>query len=125
MQRRGPLLDNRLKDERSNRQVFNRQDRDADKHDKFNNSPRETNDGSDEDHPDKASYEVYAGQNVHGAFPPDVPAPPILVPVPGAGLDSSHPCSIQNILHLSFAQSSSFTGRWVRSSLPHQRWRCA
>ncbi|KAG6533049.1 serrate RNA effector molecule-like isoform X2 [Zingiber officinale] len=85
IQRRRPLLDNRLRDECSNRRDFNRQDRDADKHDRFDNSPRDTNGRSDDHHPDKPSYEVYAGQSVHGAFPADVPAPPILVPVPGAG----------------------------------------
>ncbi|XP_042427275.1 serrate RNA effector molecule-like [Zingiber officinale] len=85
MQRRRPPLDNRLSDERSNRRDFDRQDRDADRHDRLDNSSRDANGGSDGSHHDKPSYETYAGQGVHGALPSDVPAPPILVPVPGAG----------------------------------------
>eukprot|EP00494_Astrolonche_serrata_P010473 UN10540 len=30
-------------------------------------------------------YDSYGDPAVHGAFPPDIPAPPMLMPVPGAG----------------------------------------
>lgn len=65
-----PPIESRLRDERGRR--F---DRNAD-------SPSQ--DGSGEN-PDDPMYDSYGNPTMHGAFPPDVPAPPMLMPVPGAG----------------------------------------
>lgn len=67
--RQRPPIESRLRDERGNRR-FDR-----------NDSP--THDGSS-DNPDDA-YDSYGDPVMHGAFPPDIPAPPVLMPVPGAG----------------------------------------
>uniref|UniRef100_A0A0D9X9S5 C2H2-type domain-containing protein n=1 Tax=Leersia perrieri TaxID=77586 RepID=A0A0D9X9S5_9ORYZ len=63
-------IESRLRDERGNRR-FDR-----------NDSP--THDGSS-DNPDDPVYDSYGDPIMHGAFPPDIPAPPVLMPVPGAG----------------------------------------
>jgi hypothetical protein len=67
--RQRPPIESRLKDERGRR--F---DRNAD-------SP--THDGSGEN-PDDPIFGTYGDPMMHGAFPPDIPAP-VLMPVPGAG----------------------------------------
>ncbi|CAL9062312.1 unnamed protein product [Musa banksii] len=79
------LLDGRLRDERGNRREPNRNDGDDDRHDRTDNSPRDANDGSEVENHDKPLYDAYGGQGLHGAFPSDIPPPPVLMPVPGAG----------------------------------------
>ncbi|WOK96332.1 serrate RNA effector molecule [Canna indica] len=79
-QRRRPLLENRLRDERGSRREVDRNDRDGDRDD---NSPRDANGEGETD--DKPPYDAYGGQGLHGAFPSDIPPPPVLMPVPGAG----------------------------------------
>ncbi|KAJ8480591.1 hypothetical protein OPV22_024318 [Ensete ventricosum] len=84
-QRRGPPLGNRLRDERGYRRESDRNDRDDNRHDRIDNSPRDANDGLEGDDNEKPLHEAYGGQGLHGAFPSDVPPPPVLMPVPGAG----------------------------------------
>ncbi|XP_009403043.2 serrate RNA effector molecule isoform X1 [Musa acuminata AAA Group] len=84
MQRRRPLLDNRLRDERGNRRDLDRNDRDDDRHDRSDNSPRDGNGSLEGENHEKLLYDAYGGQGLHGAFPSDIP-PPLLLPVPGAG----------------------------------------
>ncbi|URE15485.1 Pyridoxamine 5'-phosphate oxidase [Musa troglodytarum] len=79
------LLDGRLRDERGNRRETNRNDGDDDRHDRTDNSPRDANDGSEVENHGKPLYDAYGGQGLHGAFPSDIPPPPVLMPVPGAG----------------------------------------
>ncbi|XP_066330966.1 serrate RNA effector molecule-like isoform X3 [Miscanthus floridulus] len=69
--RQRPPIESRLRDERGN----HRFDRNVD-------SP--THDGSGEN-PDDPIYDSFGDPIMHGAFPPDIPAPPVLMPVPGAG----------------------------------------
>ncbi|KAL6900892.1 hypothetical protein ACP4OV_005568 [Aristida adscensionis] len=69
--RQRPSLESRLRDERGNRGFHMNAD-----------SP--PHDGSSEN-PDDPIYDPYGDPIMHGAFPPDVPAPPVLMPVPGAG----------------------------------------
>ncbi|KAM3210072.1 hypothetical protein ACQJBY_064228 [Aegilops geniculata] len=68
--RQRPPIESRLRDERGRR--FDR------------NIDSSNPDGSSEN-PDDPMYDSYGDPAVHGAFPPDVPAPPMLMPVPGAG----------------------------------------
>ncbi|TVU05046.1 hypothetical protein EJB05_48194 [Eragrostis curvula] len=68
--RQRPPIESRLRDERGRR--F---DRNAD-------SP--PHDGPGEN-PDDPIFDSYGDPMMHGAFPPDIPAPPVLMPVPGAG----------------------------------------
>ncbi|CAL9117499.1 unnamed protein product [Musa textilis] len=84
MQRRRPLLDNRLRDERGNCRDLDRNDRDDDRHDRSDNSSRDGNGSLEGENHDKLLYDAYGGQGLHGAFPSDIP-PPLLLPVPGAG----------------------------------------
>ncbi|KAL5231314.1 hypothetical protein ABZP36_030090 [Zizania latifolia] len=63
-------IESRLRDERGNHR-FDR-----------NDSPNHDESG---DNPDDPVYDSYGDLVMHGAFPPDIPAPPMLMPVPGAG----------------------------------------
>ncbi|ONM24734.1 Serrate RNA effector molecule [Zea mays] len=69
--RQRPPIGSRLRDERGN----HRFDRNVD-------SP--TRDGSGEN-PDDPIYDLFGDPAMHGGFPPDIPAPPVLMPVPGVG----------------------------------------
>lgn len=69
--RQRPPIESRLRDERGSRRFDTSVD-----------SP--PHDGSGEN-PDDAIYDSFGDPMMHGAFPPDIPAPPILMPVPGAG----------------------------------------
>lgn len=75
------LLDNRLRDAHGNRIELNR-NRDDDRN---NNSPSDNHGGLDGETYENPPYDAHRGQGLHSAFPSDVPPPPILVPVPGAG----------------------------------------
>eukprot|EP00268_Persea_americana_P022973 TRINITY_DN22710_c0_g1_i3.p1 TRINITY_DN22710_c0_g1~~TRINITY_DN22710_c0_g1_i3.p1 ORF type:complete len:725 (-),score=142.98 TRINITY_DN22710_c0_g1_i3:425-2599(-) len=92
-QRRRPGLDNRLRDDRGNRRVHDRIDNinGDERYDRTENSPSH-------DHPSNTSileggnsdeplYDTYGGKGVRGAPPytSDIPPPPVLMPVPGAG----------------------------------------
>ncbi|XP_020264612.1 serrate RNA effector molecule [Asparagus officinalis] len=74
--RRRPVSD-RLRDERGNR-----------RYDRAEGSPSgDANGGPIGGHPDEQMYDAYGGQGLVGAppFPDDIPPPPVLMPVPGAG----------------------------------------
>ncbi|XP_042399903.1 serrate RNA effector molecule-like isoform X2 [Zingiber officinale] len=74
------LLDNRLRDAHGNRIELNR-NRDDDRND---SSPSDNHGGLDGETYEKPPYDAHRG-GLHSAFPSDIPPPPILVPVPGAG----------------------------------------
>lgn len=87
-QRRRPLTENRLRDDRGNRRD-ERVDGD-DRYDRNDNSPRDSSKTDDPEgrNPDDPMYDNYGGQGMRGvpAFPSDIPPPPpLLMPVPGAG----------------------------------------
>ncbi|GJN15693.1 hypothetical protein PR202_gb02629 [Eleusine coracana subsp. coracana] len=67
--RQRPPIESRLRDERGCR---------------FDRNASPPHDGSGEN-PDDPIFDSYGDPMMHGAFPPDVPAPPVLMPVPGAG----------------------------------------
>ncbi|OEL14731.1 Serrate RNA effector molecule [Dichanthelium oligosanthes] len=69
--RQRPPIESRLRDERGNRRFDTNVD-----------SP--PHDGSGEN-PDDGIYDSFGDPIMHGAFPPDISAPSILMPVPGAG----------------------------------------
>uniref|UniRef100_A0ACD6AM30 Uncharacterized protein n=1 Tax=Avena sativa TaxID=4498 RepID=A0ACD6AM30_AVESA len=68
--RQRPPIESRLRDERGRR--FDR------------NGDSPNHDGSSEN-PDDPMHDAYGDPAMHGAFPSDIPAPPMLMPVPGAG----------------------------------------
>lgn len=92
-QRRRPISDNRLRDDRSNRRDHERVDRvnDDERYDRTESSPsrdfQPNTGGLEGGNPDDPIYDGYGGQGMRGAppFPSDVPPPPVLMPVPGAG----------------------------------------
>lgn len=86
--RLGP--DNRLKDERGNRRERDNRANGSEKYDRSENPQssdfQSNNDGSDGGNLDEPMYETFGGQGMHVApFPSDIPPPPVLMPVPGAG----------------------------------------
>ncbi|TQD76572.1 hypothetical protein C1H46_037902 [Malus baccata] len=88
-QRRRPL-ENRLKDERGNRRE--RENRvNGERFDRSDNMQssefQPNNDGPDGGNPDDPMFENFGGQGmrVGPPFPSDIPPPPVLMPVPGAG----------------------------------------
>ncbi|CAD5171894.1 unnamed protein product [Musa acuminata subsp. malaccensis] len=85
IQRRKALLGDRLRDEHGNRRDLDRNHRDGDRDDMTGNSPRDANGAMEGENHEKSPYDTYGGQGLHGSFPSDVPPPPLLVPVPGAG----------------------------------------
>ncbi|PIA48604.1 hypothetical protein AQUCO_01400886v1 [Aquilegia coerulea] len=93
-QRRRPVLENRLRDDRGNRREHERADRvDGDeRYDRNENSPSRDfptkKDDPEGRKPDDPMYDNFAGQGMRAAppFPSDIPPPPpVLMPVPGAG----------------------------------------
>ena len=68
--RHRPPIESRLRDEHGRR--FDR------------NGDSPNHDGSSEN-PDDPMHDAYGDPAMHGAFPSDIPAPPMLMPVPGAG----------------------------------------
>lgn len=68
------------KDDRSNRR-----ERPNDRHDR-SDSDFPSNNELDGANNDEAMYDGFGGQGMHvGPFPSDIPPPPVLMPVPGAG----------------------------------------
>ncbi|KAK1269881.1 Serrate RNA effector molecule [Acorus gramineus] len=92
-QRRRPGLDSRLRDDRGGRREHVRSDKgnDEEKYDKIENSPSRdfvsSNGGPEGGNSDEAMYDAFGAQGLRGAppFASDIPPPPILMPVPGAG----------------------------------------
>ncbi|KAF8395591.1 hypothetical protein HHK36_019541 [Tetracentron sinense] len=93
-QRRRPGSDNRLRDDRGNRREHDRVDRvnEDERYDRSENSPSrdfKSNNASGPEggNPDEPMYDTYGGQGMHSAppFSSDIPPPPVLMPVPGAG----------------------------------------
>ncbi|XP_058099599.1 serrate RNA effector molecule [Magnolia sinica] len=92
-QRRRPGSDNRLRDDRGNRRDQERVDRvnDEERYDRNENSPsrdlQSNTSGLEGGNPDDTIYDAYGGQGMRGAppFASDIPPPPVLMPVPGAG----------------------------------------
>nr|XP_010927259.1 serrate RNA effector molecule isoform X2 [Elaeis guineensis] len=85
--RRRSVLDNRLRDERGNRREHDRADRDDDRYDRADHSPsHDANGGAEGGSHDEPMYDAFGVQGLHGGpFPADIPPPPVLMPVPGAG----------------------------------------
>ncbi|XP_062174165.1 serrate RNA effector molecule-like isoform X1 [Alnus glutinosa] len=92
-QRRRLGMENRLRDDRGNRRDHERVDRinDGERFDRNENSPsrdRQSKPGVLEvGNHDDSMYDAYSGQAMSGVapFPSDIPPPPVLMPVPGAG----------------------------------------
>ncbi|GAV89660.1 ARS2 domain-containing protein/DUF3546 domain-containing protein [Cephalotus follicularis] len=83
--------ENRLKDERNNRRERENRANGSDRYDrsenpKSNDFPSK-NDGSDGGNRDEPMFESFGGQGMRVAppFPSEIPPPPVLMPVPGAG----------------------------------------
>lgn len=93
-QRRRLGLDNRLRDDRGIRRDHERIDRvnDGERFDRAEGSPsrdRQSKPGVLEvGNHDESMYDAYSGQGMTaiGPFPSDITPPPVLMPVPGAGL---------------------------------------
>jgi hypothetical protein len=82
--------DNRLKDERGNHRERDNRANGSEKYDRSENPQssdfQSNNDGSDGGNLDEPMYETFGGQGMRVApFPSDIPPPPVLMPVPGAG----------------------------------------
>lgn len=88
LQRRRFGADVRLKDERVNRRE---RDNRGERYDRFENLQQSEfqskNDGPDGGNLDESMLDSFGGQGLHVAppFPSDIPPPPVLMPVPGAG----------------------------------------
>ncbi|KAL9992317.1 putative transcription factor C2H2 family [Helianthus debilis subsp. tardiflorus] len=78
-QRHRPGIANRLKD--------NRREHDGriNTGERFDRGENPENDGGGEGHPDDQMFDSFGGQSLHTPFPADIPPPPVLMPVPGAG----------------------------------------
>ncbi|KAL5983267.1 hypothetical protein ACLOJK_017351 [Asimina triloba] len=91
--RRRPGADNRLRDERIGRRDYEKVDRlnDEERQDRNESSPsrdlQSNTGGAEAGNPDDSMYDAYGGQGMRGAppFASDIPPPPVLMPVPGAG----------------------------------------
>ncbi|KAI3746439.1 hypothetical protein L6452_08872 [Arctium lappa] len=83
-QRRRPGGDNRIKDERGNRREHDNRANGGERFDRDENpQSMESEDGGN---PDDPMFDNFGGQGLHVApFPSDIPPPPVLMPVPGAG----------------------------------------
>lgn len=88
--RHRPGLDNRLLEERGNRRE---RDIHANGNERFDRSENpqpgdfaNSNDGAPGENQDEQMFDTFSGQGIHVApFSSDIP-PPVLMPVPGAGL---------------------------------------
>ncbi|XAR60254.1 hypothetical protein NMG60_11033538 [Bertholletia excelsa] len=89
--RRRPGPDNRLKDERGGRRERDIRDNGGERFDRSDKSQssdfHSNNDGPVGGNPDELMFDSFGGQGVRVAppFPSDMPPPPVLMPVPGAG----------------------------------------
>ncbi|POO01493.1 Zinc finger, C2H [Trema orientale] len=90
-QRRRLGMDGRLKDERGNRRERDNRANGGERYDRFENLQQNEfpskNDGPDGGNLDESMHDSFGGQGLHVAppFPSDIPTPPVLMPVPGAG----------------------------------------
>ncbi|XP_003563493.1 serrate RNA effector molecule isoform X1 [Brachypodium distachyon] len=74
--RRG--MDSRLRYDRTNRRDYDRADRDGGRYGRGDGSPNR-------DGPDDQMFDAFRGRGSNAPFGSEFPAPPILMPVPGAG----------------------------------------
>ncbi|XP_034687821.1 serrate RNA effector molecule [Vitis riparia] len=83
--RLGP--DNRLKDNRRERENRANGSERYDRSDNHQSNDFQPNDGPDGGNPGEGMFDTFGGQGMHVAppFPSDMPPPPVLMPVPGAG----------------------------------------
>ncbi|XP_057953747.1 serrate RNA effector molecule isoform X2 [Malania oleifera] len=90
-QRRRLGSDNRLKDERGIRRGRENRANGSERYDRSDNPQstdfRSNNEGPDGGNSDEPMYDTFGGQGmpVGPPFPSDIPPPPLLMPVPGAG----------------------------------------
>ncbi|XP_059659759.1 serrate RNA effector molecule [Cornus florida] len=89
-QRRRLGVDNRLKDERGSRRERDNRVNGNERFDRSENpQPIEfqSNDGPAGGNPDEPMFDTFGGQGIHVGppFSSDIPPPPVLMPVPGAG----------------------------------------
>ncbi|RWR79356.1 serrate RNA effector molecule [Cinnamomum micranthum f. kanehirae] len=92
LQRRRPGLDSRLRDDRGNHREHDRADtiNNDERYDRMENSPSRDYQSNtnvlEGGNPDDPMYDTYGAKGMRGAsYPSDVPPPPVLMPVPGAG----------------------------------------
>ena len=87
---RRKILENRLKDERGSRRERDNRANGSDRYDRSENPQSSdfpsNNDGPDRGNRDDPMFDAFGGQGMHVAAPfsSDI-APPVLMPVPGAG----------------------------------------
>lgn len=90
-QRRRLGADLRLKDERGNRRERDNRANGGERYERSDNlQPNEfqpNNDGPDGGNLEEPIFDTFGGQGMHvgPTFPSDIPPPPVLMPVPGAG----------------------------------------
>lgn len=74
-----------MKDERGNRREYDHRDNGGERFDRDeNDQSMDLKDGGG--NPDDPMFDNYGGQGLHVAqFPSEIPPPPVLMPVPGAG----------------------------------------
>ncbi|GKA55976.1 serrate RNA effector molecule, partial [Tanacetum coccineum] len=82
-QRHRPGIGDRLKDDRDLRRDRNNGGDRFDKGENLDSSEFQSN--NDDGGHDDQMFDSFSGQGVHAQFPSDVPPPPVLMPVPGAG----------------------------------------
>uniref|UniRef100_A0A0E0E5W9 C2H2-type domain-containing protein n=1 Tax=Oryza meridionalis TaxID=40149 RepID=A0A0E0E5W9_9ORYZ len=76
--RHRPGMENRLRYDRANRREYDRAERDGGRYGRGDRSP--SRDGADDQ-----MFDAFRGRGPNAPFVPELPAPPILMPVPGAG----------------------------------------
>ncbi|XP_050224078.1 serrate RNA effector molecule [Mercurialis annua] len=85
-QRRKLGPDNRLKDERGGRREHDGRINGSERYERSENPQSGDNDGPDGGNRDDPMYDNFSGQGIHvPSFGSDIPPPPVLMPVPGAG----------------------------------------
>ncbi|XP_062082361.1 serrate RNA effector molecule [Humulus lupulus] len=91
LQRRRLGVDARLKDDRGNRRDRDNRANVGERYDRFENLQesefQSKNDGPDGGNHDESMHDSFGGQGLHvpPPFASDIPTPPVLMPVPGAG----------------------------------------
>lgn len=85
-QRRRLGLENRLRDDRGIRRERDNRANGGERFDRSENPQSADKDGADGGDGDDPMYDSFGGQGIHVApFASDIPPPPVLMPVPGAG----------------------------------------
>ena len=133
-QRRRPPLENRLRDDRVHRRDHERIDN-ANDGERIDNVDRQSKAGGpDSRNHDESMYDAYGGQDISGVPPFGSDMPPVLMPVPGAGLVFS-PLELSfSILKfspffvlfclLTVLRNLSIAGLWDLLFLPHPKSLC-